>query len=67
MNPQTPKKAGFGQVVKTVVFAMLMIGRKDSRTEDGATVTVAQIFIGAIIGFVLLIAGLILLVNLIAK
>jgi hypothetical protein len=67
MSPQTPRKAGFGQVVKTVVFAMLMIGRKDSRTEDGATITVAQIFIGAIIGFVLLIAGLILLVNLIAK
>jgi K+-transporting ATPase A subunit len=63
----TPKKAAFGQVVKAVLFAILMIGKRDSRTEDGATVTVAQIFIGTAIGFVVLIAGLVLLVNLIAK
>jgi K+-transporting ATPase A subunit len=62
-----PKKAGFGQVVKAVLFALLMIGKKDGRTEDGATVTVAQIFVGAIIGFIVLIVALILLVNLIAR
>jgi ABC-type uncharacterized transport system permease subunit len=62
-----PKRAGIGQVVKAVLFALLMIGKKDARTEDGATVTVAQIFVGAIIGFIVLIVALILLVNLIAR
>jgi hypothetical protein len=66
MEPQ-PKKAGPLQVVSTVLFALLMIGKKDSQTRDGAQVTVAQIFIGAAIGFVLLIVGLVLLVNLITK
>ena len=61
------KKAGLRQVASTVLFALLMIGKKDARAADGATVTIAQIFVGAAIGFVLLIAGLVLLVNLIAK
>ncbi|HWA38828.1 MAG TPA: DUF2970 domain-containing protein [Burkholderiales bacterium] len=62
-----PRKAGLGQVVKTVLFAILMIGKKDPRGEDGATVSVAQVFVGAIIGFLVLIAALILLVNFIVK
>jgi hypothetical protein len=67
MTPQTPKKARATQVASTVLFALLMIGKKDPRTADGARITVAQVFVGALIGFVVLIAGLIVLVNLIAK
>jgi hypothetical protein len=63
----TQKKAGLRQVATTVLCALLMIGKKDPRTPDGASVSTAQIFVGALIGFLLLIAGLILLVNLIAK
>jgi ABC-type uncharacterized transport system permease subunit len=67
MTQQTPRKAGLRQVASSVLFALLMIGKKEPRAADGAPVTIAQIFIGALIGFLLLIAGLIALVNLIAK
>ena len=67
MTPETPKKATLRQVASTVLFALLMIGKKEPRAADGAPVTITQIFVGALIGFVLLIAGLVALVNLIAK
>jgi hypothetical protein len=67
MTPQTPRKATLRQVASTVLFALLMIGKKEPRAADGAPVTIAQVFVGALIGFILLIAGLVALVNLIAR
>ncbi len=57
------KKAGIGQVAATIFFGLLMIGRKDTWQKDGATVSVAQVVVGAFIGLAVLIAILVVLVR----
>lgn len=64
MTDTPRKKAGLWQVAVTVFFALLMIGRKDTWEKEGATVTLAQMVIGAIIGAVVVIGALVLLVRL---
>jgi hypothetical protein len=59
------KKAGLRQVAATIFFGLLMVGRKDTWHRDGATVSFAQVVVGAFIGLAVLIAvlvGLVLLV-----
>ena len=58
------KKAGFRQVAATIFFGLLMIGKKDTWEKDGATVSLAQIVVGAVVGLRLVVGGLILLVKL---
>lgn len=50
------KKAGIGQVVATMFFALIAIGRKNTWHKDGATVTFAQVVVGAFAGLLVLIA-----------
>jgi hypothetical protein len=64
MTDEPRKKAGPWQVAVTIFFALLMIGRKDTWEKEGATVTLAQMVVGAIIGAVVVIGGLVLLVRL---
>jgi hypothetical protein len=58
------RKAGLLQVAKTMFFVLLMIGRKDSWEKGGeaARMTPGQIVAGALIGGIVVIAGLIGLV-----
>jgi hypothetical protein len=58
------KRAGIRQVAATIFFALFAIGKKNTWQKDGATVTLAQVVIGAIIGFAILLAVLITLVTL---
>ncbi len=58
------KKAGIRQVAATIFFGLLMIGRKDTWQKDGATVSVAQVVVGAFVGLAVLIALLVALVQL---
>jgi hypothetical protein len=59
-----PRRAGIRQVAATIFFALFAIGKKNTWQKDGATVTLGQIVIGAIIGFAVLLAVLIGLVTL---
>jgi hypothetical protein len=59
-----PRRAGIRQVAATIFFALFAIGKKNTWQKDGATVTLAQVVIGAIIGFAILLAVLITLVTL---
>jgi hypothetical protein len=58
------KKAGIRQVAATIFFALIAIGKKNTWQKDGATVTLFQVVLGALIGFALLLAVLITLVTL---
>jgi hypothetical protein len=64
VTQESRKKAGLWQVAATIFFALLMIGRKGTWEKEGATVTMAQIVIGAIIGAIVVIGGLVLLARL---
>jgi len=54
VKPQ--KKADIGQVAATMFFALIAIGRKNTWHKDGATVTFAQVVVGAFAGLLVLIA-----------
>ena len=56
------KKASLGQVAATIFFGMLMIGRKGTWHRDGATVTFAQVVVGAFAGLAVVVVVLALLV-----
>ncbi len=56
------KKASLGQVAATILFGLLMVGRKDTWHRDGATVTFAQVVVGAFVGLAVVIVALALLV-----
>jgi hypothetical protein len=58
------KKASIRQVAATIFFALFAIGKKNTWQKDGATVTLFQVVLGALIGFALLLAVLITLVTL---
>jgi len=60
MTPQ--KKADIGQVAATMFFALIAIGRKNTWHKDGATVSFAQVVVGAFAGLLVLIALLACLV-----
>jgi len=59
------RKASLLQVAKTMFFALLMIGKKESweKGGDAARMTPGQIVAGAIIGGIVVIAALIGLVQ----
>lgn len=59
-----PKKAGLAQVVATMFWALCMIGKKGTWERDGATLTMRQVIIGALVMTVVVIGILILLVKL---
>jgi hypothetical protein len=62
MKKPPSKKAGIGPVVATMFFALIAIGRKNTWQKDGATVTFAQVVVGAFAGLVMLVVGLAALV-----
>ncbi len=56
-----PRKAGVRQVIATMLWGMCMIGKKGTWERDGATVTLPQVVIGAVIAAIVVIAALVLL------
>jgi len=66
-KPALPaRRAGVLQVARTLFFGLIMIGKKATweKGGDGAQMTPAQIVVGALIGGVVLILGLLILVRL---
>jgi hypothetical protein len=63
----TQRKASLKQVVLTIVFGLFAIGKKNTWQKDGATITLKQAVIGALVGGVVLVSLLILLVNLVTR
>ena len=49
------RKASPGQVAATMFFALIAIGRKNTWHKDGATVSFAQVVVGAFAGLLVLI------------
>jgi Protein of unknown function (DUF2970) len=62
-HPPAAKKAGLRQVVATMFWGLLMIGKKGTWERDGATLTLRQVVLGAAVMTVLVIAILLLLVR----
>jgi len=61
------KKASIRQVAATIFFALFAIGKKNTWHKDGATVSLFQIVVGALIGFVVVVGLLITLVSLVTS
>lgn len=63
-EPAAPakKKASLRQVAATIFFGLFMIGRKDTWHRDGATVSFAQVVVGAFVGLAIVVGLLVLLV-----
>lgn len=62
-SPPLAKKAGLRQVMATMFWGLLMIGKKGTWERDGATLTLKQVLAGALIMTLLVIAILVLLVR----
>lgn len=58
-----PKKAGIAQVAATMFWALCMIGKKGTWERDGATLTMGQVIIGALVMTAIVIGLLVLLVR----
>lgn len=61
--PPAPRKAGWRQVMATMFWDLLMIGRKGTWERDGATLTRWQVLAGALLMTACVIAVLLLLVR----
>lgn len=71
MEPASPPprkpRASIAQVAATIFFGLFAIGKKNTWQKDGATVTPVQIVVGALIGLLVVVAGLISLVAFITR
>ncbi len=59
-----PQKAGLAQVIATMFWGLCMIGKKGTWERNGATLTMGQVIVGALVMTVVVIAILVLLVKL---
>lgn len=62
-SPQASKKAGWSQVMATMFWALLMIGKKGTWERNGATISLPQVIVGALVMTLLVITILVLLVR----
>jgi hypothetical protein len=60
--PQRARKAGWSQVAATMFWGLFMIGKKGTWERGGATVTLAQVIVGGVITFVVVVCLLALIV-----
>lgn len=60
--PSRKPRAGIRQVAATIFFGLFAVGRKNTWEKDGVTVTPVQVVVGALIGLLVVLAGLIALV-----
>jgi hypothetical protein len=62
-KPPVARKAGTRQVMATMFWGLLMIGRKGTWERNGATVTPMQVIVGAAVTAMVVIGLLLLLVR----
>ena len=67
LDSVAPARASLRQVAATMLWGLLMIGRKGTWERDGAIVSLKQVVIGAIIAGVLVVAALIALAQLVIR
>jgi hypothetical protein len=60
---QAPKKASLGQVAATLFWGMCMIGKRGTWERNGATITLKQAIVGAIIAACVIVTLLLLLAH----
>lgn len=58
-----PRKAGIMQVAATMFWALFMIGKKGTWEKDGATITLTQAVVGAVVTALVVILILVSLVH----
>ena len=64
-DPAAPvRKAGWRQVASTMFWALFMIGRKGTWEKEGATITLPQAVVGALVAGVVVVLVLVGLVTL---
>jgi hypothetical protein len=61
------KKAGLRQVASTMFWGLLMIGKKGTWEKDGATITLFQAVVGAVITGIVVVVLLISIVWLVLR
>lgn len=62
-HPPTARKASWRQVASTMFWALFMIGKKGTWERDGATITLGQAVVGALVAglvVVLILVGLVM-------
>lgn len=63
MAPATPPpraaKASVAQVAATIFFALIAIGKRNTWEKNGVTVTPLQVAAGALVGLIVVLAGLV--------
>ncbi len=59
-----PKKASIGQVASTMFWALFMVGKKGTWEKDGATITLTQAIVGAVIALFVVLFFLVTIVRL---
>ena len=62
-NDRPPKKASLGQVAATLFWAMCMIGKRGTWERDGATLTLKQAVLGALVAACVIVGVLVVLVH----
>jgi hypothetical protein len=62
-----PAKASVLQVAKAVMFAFMGIRKRSDLEQDAATLTLAQVIVGGIVGAMLFVLGVMLIVRLIVS
>ena len=60
-SPPRESKASVAEVAATILFGLIAIGKKNTWDKDGLTVTPLQLFVGAFVGLIVVLIGLILL------
>ncbi len=61
-QPPRPRRAGWPQVASTMFWALFMIGKKGTWEKDGATITLGQAVVGAVVAgliVILILVGLV--------
>jgi len=56
------RKAGILQVASTMFWALFMIGKRGTWEKDGATITMTQAVVGAVVAGIVVVAILVALV-----
>jgi hypothetical protein len=60
-EPPAVTRAGIAQVAATLFWGMVMIGRRGTWEKDGATVTMGQMIVGAVIAGIVVVSLLVTL------
>jgi len=64
MHKPAARKASLGQVAATMFWGLIMIGKRGTWERDGATITLKQAIIGAVVAGCVVVFVLVLLVRL---